>query len=93
VTQRKSEMTKRRIDRDFLTKSRSDSGRRPRRATDGAMHKFCYTRSISYKTRSDSRREPMSDYVRFCFGDPTHADAFMTEFGGDRITIEPAESW
>jgi hypothetical protein len=53
------------------------------------MHKFCDTRSIPYKTRSDLRREPISDYVRFCFAAPAHADAFMAEFGGERITIEP----
>jgi hypothetical protein len=54
------------------------------------MHKFCDTRSMSYKTRSDFdlRREPISDYVRFCFSDPAHAAAFMAEFGGERITIE-----
>jgi hypothetical protein len=31
-----------------------------------AMHKFCDMRCISYKKRSDLRREPISDYVRFC---------------------------
>jgi len=54
-----------------------------------AMHKFCDTRSMPYKTRSDLRREPPPDYVRFCFADPAHADAFMAEFGGQGITIEP----
>jgi hypothetical protein len=57
-----------------------------------AMHKFCDTRAMPYKTRSDLRREPISDYVRFCFGDSAHADAFMAEFGGERITIEPPQS-
>jgi hypothetical protein len=47
---------------------------------------------MPYKTRSDLRREPISDYVRFCFEDPAHADALMAEFGGDRITIESSEN-
>jgi hypothetical protein len=54
------------------------------------MHKFCDLHSIAYKTRADLRRDPPSDYVRFCFGDPAHADAFMAEFGGERITIAPS---
>jgi hypothetical protein len=32
------------------------------------------------------RREPPADFMRFCFADPAHADAFMAEFGGERIT-------
>jgi hypothetical protein len=58
-----------------------------------SMHKFCDMRSISYKTRSDLRREPISDCVRFCFGDPAHAHAFTAEFGGEPITVEPSENW
>jgi hypothetical protein len=53
-----------------------------------AMLRFCNTRSMPYNTRSDLRREPPSDYVRFCFADPAHANAFIAEFGGERITIE-----
>ena len=28
-------------------------------------------------------------YVRYCFGDLTHADAFRHQFGGERITSPP----
>jgi hypothetical protein len=28
-------------------------------------------------------------YVRFCFADPGHADAFRERFGGQRITVFP----
>ena len=28
-------------------------------------------------------------YVRFCFGDPAHADAFRERFGGERLTTPP----
>jgi hypothetical protein len=86
---RKGEITKRRIDRDFPYKVAiliPESGLVARLM---AMHKFRVTRSMSYKTRSDLRRDPPADYMRFCFADPTHADAFMVEFGGERITIEP----
>jgi hypothetical protein len=90
VTQRKGEFTKRRIDCDFPHQVAILIPEGGLLARLMAMHKFCDTRSISYKTRSDLRREPISDYVRFCFGDPAHADAFMAEFGGERITIEPS---
>jgi hypothetical protein len=88
VTQRKGEVTKRRIDRDFPHQVAILIPVGGLVARLMAMHKFCDTRSISYKTRSDLRCEPPADYVRFCFEDPAHADAFMTEFGGERITIE-----
>jgi hypothetical protein len=68
-----------------------DSGRWSRRAANGRCT-FCDTCSMPYKTRSDLRREPSGDFMRFCFADPAHADAFMAEFGGERITIEPQKS-
>jgi hypothetical protein len=57
-----------------------------------AMNSFCTTHAMryNYKTRADlGGRNPPSRYFRFCFADPAHADAFMAEFGGERITIEP----
>jgi hypothetical protein len=90
LPQRKGEMTKRRIDRDFPHQVAILIPVGGLVARLMAMHKFCDTRSMSYKTRSDLRREPIADYVRFCFGDAAHADAFMAEFGGERITIEPS---
>lgn len=53
-----------------------------------AMHRFCTTHAMPYMTRADLRDDPPSKYVRFCFTDPVHADAFISEFGGARITIE-----
>jgi hypothetical protein len=53
------------------------------------LHKFFDTRSMSYKTRSNLRHEPPADFMRFSVADPAHADAFLAEFGGERITIEP----
>jgi hypothetical protein len=85
---RKGEVTKRRIDRDFPHQVAILIPVGGLVARLMAMHKFCDTRSILYKTRSDLRRDPPSDYVRFCFSDPAHANAFMIEFGGARITIE-----
>ena len=54
-----------------------------------AVQKFCTTHAIAYKTCAVLGCELPADFVRFCFGDPPHADAFMAEFGGERITIEP----
>jgi hypothetical protein len=45
--------------------------------------------TIPYKTHADFRRDPPADYVRFCFADPAHADAFLAEFGSEKITIQP----
>ena len=28
-------------------------------------------------------------YVRYCFADPAHADAFRERFGGERLTTPP----
>jgi hypothetical protein len=86
---RKGELTERRIDCDFphqVVILIPEGGLVARLM---AVHKFSDTRSMPYKTRSDLRREPPSDYVRFCFSDPAHTDAFMAEFGGKKITIEP----
>jgi hypothetical protein len=86
---RKGEATKRRIDRDFphqVAIQIPEGGLVARLMT---MHKFCDTRSMPYKTHADLRQEPQFDYVRFCFADPSYADAFMVEFGGERVTIEP----
>jgi hypothetical protein len=85
---RKGAVTKRRIDRDFPHQVAIPIPVGGLVARLMAMHKFCDTRSMPYKTHAHLRRDPPSDYVRFCFGDPTHADAFMVEFGGERITIE-----
>jgi hypothetical protein len=54
-----------------------------------AMHQFCRTHAMPYMTRSDLRGDPPAKYVKFCFADPTHADAFISEFGGEPITVEP----
>jgi hypothetical protein len=88
MTQRKGEITKRRNDRDFpyqVAIRVPEGGLVARMMT---MHKFCTTHAMPYKTHADLRRDPPADYVRFCFADPTHADVFLAEFGGERITIE-----
>jgi hypothetical protein len=83
---RKGEVTKRRIDRDFPHQVAIPIPEGGLVARLMAMHKFCDTRSIPYKTRGDLRRDPPADCMRFCFADPAHADAFMAEFGGERTT-------
>jgi len=29
-------------------------------------------------------------YVRYCFGNPAHADEFCHRFGGERVTAKPS---
>jgi len=86
---RKGEVIKRRIDRDFphqVTILFPEGGLVARLM---AMHQFCTTHAMPYVTCADVRHDEGSDYVRFCFADPAHADAFLAQFGGDPITIEP----
>jgi cell wall assembly regulator SMI1 len=57
-----------------------------------AIHSFCTAHAMpyNYKTRTGLRgRDPPSRYFRFCFANRAHADAFLAEFGGERMTIEP----
>jgi hypothetical protein len=82
---RRGEVTKRRIDRAFPHQVAILIPVGGLVARLMAMHKFCDTRSMLYKTHADLRREPPADFMRFCFADPAHADAFMAE----RTTIEP----
>ena len=58
-------------------------------ARPSAMHQFCTTHALPYMTRVELRGDPPSRYIRFCFDDPAHADAFLAEFGGERTTTEP----
>lgn len=51
-----------------------------------AMHQFCTAHAMQYTTGVELRGDPPSKYIRFCFTDPVHADAFVAEFGGERIT-------
>jgi hypothetical protein len=67
---RKGEVTKRRIDRDFPHQVAILIPVGGLVARLMAMHEFCDTSSMPHKTRSDLRREPPSDYIRFCFSDP-----------------------
>lgn len=82
----------RRIDRDFPHQVAILAPEGGLVARLMAMHSFCTKHAMpyNYKTRADLQgRDPPSRYFRFCFADPAHADAFMAEFGGQRITIEP----
>ena len=88
-TQRKGEITKRRIHRDFPHQVAILIPVGGLVARLMAMHKFCDTRSMPYKTHADLRHDPLAEFVRFCFAVSEHADAFIAEFGGERITIEP----
>jgi hypothetical protein len=40
--------------------------------------------------RGQGRHDNGQFYVRYCFGDPAHADAFRDLFGGERLTVKPS---
>ena len=79
MTQRKGEVTKRRIDRDFSHQVAIQIPVGGLVARLMTMHQFCTTHAMPYKTRADLRREPLANFMRFCFADPAHADAFLAE--------------
>jgi hypothetical protein len=83
------EITKRQVDRDYphqiaILVPGTGLGERLM-----AMRRFCNARALPYKTRPDRRHQPPGVYMRFCFQNAAHADAFHTEFGGERFVIEP----
>jgi hypothetical protein len=43
--------------------------------------------------RGRGRNEDGQFYVRYCFADPTDADAFYDRFGGRRLTAPSSEAW
>jgi hypothetical protein len=89
MTRRKGEVTKSQIDREcpHQVAILIPVGGLVRLLMD--MYTFCDAHAMSYRTRTDRRRELVpSGHVRFCFADPAHADAFHAKFDGERITIE-----
>ena len=41
-------------------------------------------------SRGRGRNDDGQFYVRYCFGDPAHSDAFRDRFGGERLTAKPS---
>jgi len=77
------------IDRDY---PHQVTIRTPLGASDtrqAEMKAFCIDNAASCHAEADSQQPPrhIGAVTRFCFTDPTHADAFEEKFGGERITI------
>jgi hypothetical protein len=59
------------------------------RARSDAMLAFHRERDIQIR-RGQGRNDDGQFYVRYCFADPAHADAFRDRFGGKRLTAKPS---
>ena len=59
------------------------------RARSDAMLAFHRERHIQIR-RGLGRNDDGQFYVRYCFADPAHADAFHDRFGGERPTAKPS---
>jgi hypothetical protein len=55
------------------------------RARSDAMLAFHRERDIQIR-RGQGRNDNGRFYVRYCFGNPAHADEFCHRFGGERLT-------
>jgi hypothetical protein len=86
ITRRKEEITTRKNERDYphIVELLLPSG--GFRSND--MLAFHRGRGIEHR-RGRGRYGIGQYYVRFCFADPAHADAFREEFGGERLTTAP----
>ena len=83
MAQRKGELTKGAIDRDYPHQVELCADPTTGKNYDAALA-FC--RGLSLAPRGHSRRKDNTDYNVWCFADPAHADAFQARFGGDRLT-------
>jgi hypothetical protein len=85
VTRRKGETTARMIERAFphiVELPLPSGGFRERSADIAGFHS---DRGIEPR-RGRGRVDEGQWYVRYCFADPAHADAFCERFGGERLT-------
>jgi hypothetical protein len=84
MTRRKAEITARMNERDYphLVELVLPPG--GFRARSDAMLAFHRERGIQIR-RGQGRNDDGQFYVRYCFGDSEHADAFCHRFGGERL--------
>jgi hypothetical protein len=85
MTRRKYEITARMNERDcpHLVEIVLPPGGFRARSDD--MLAFHRERGIQIR-RGQGRNDGSQFYVRYCFADPAHADAFRDRFGGERLT-------
>jgi hypothetical protein len=85
MTRRKSEITARMNERDYSHIVELPLPPGGFRARSDDLLAFHRERGIQSR-RGQGRNEDEQFYVRYCFGDPAHADAFRDRFGGERLT-------
>jgi hypothetical protein len=88
LTRRKGEITARMNERDFphiVELPLPSSGFRSKSDDILAFHR---ERGIE-RRRGRGWHDDEQYYVRYCFADPAHADAFRERFGGERLTSPP----
>ena len=88
MTRRKGEITARMIERDcphIVELPLPSGGFRSKSDDILAFHR---ERGIPPR-RGRGWHDDEQYYVRFCFADPAHADAFRERFGGERLTTPP----
>jgi hypothetical protein len=91
MTRRKAEITARMNERDFphIVELALPPG--GFRARSDAMLAFHRGRRIQIR-RGQGRNDEGQFYVRYCFADPAHAQAFCMSFGGERLAAKPSSS-
>jgi hypothetical protein len=88
MTRRKVEITARMNERDYphiVELALPPGGFRSR---SDAMLAFHRERGIQIR-RGQGRNDDGQFYVRYCFADPIHADAFCDQFGGAATHLPP----
>jgi hypothetical protein len=87
MTRRKAEITARMNEQDYphLVELALPPG--GFRSMSDAMLAFHRERGIQIR-RGQGRHDDGQFYVRYCFADPAHADAFRDRFGGERLTTQ-----
>jgi hypothetical protein len=85
MTRRKSEITARMNERDYSHIVELPLPPGGFRARSDDMLAFHRERCIQIR-RGQGRNDDGQFYVRYCFSDPAHADAFRDRFGGERLT-------
>jgi hypothetical protein len=89
MTRRKGDITARMNERDYphLVELPLPPGGFRKGSDD--MQAFHRERGIQSR-RGQGRNDGGQFYVRYCFADPAHANAFCDRFGGARLTGKPS---
>jgi len=87
MTQRKGELPKSTLDREFPYQVAFPAARGVRHADEVLIRLFCDNLKVAPRHHTVRRED--RDFVVYCFADPQHAAAFQARFGGE--PFDPAE--